>query len=110
MEKRLTWPREREPGGVRMTPWEAYIRPHALHSVCGPAGPRRISGVSASPTPQLTHLPPPSPPSASLLLVRPPLEKGDASREGASLRGFCSCGVRENPQGDSRCNSRLLAT
>ena len=30
----------------------AHIRPHALHKVLGPAGPRRIAGVLFSLTPQ----------------------------------------------------------
>lgn len=30
----------------------AHIRPHALHRVLGPAGPRRIAGVLFSLTPQ----------------------------------------------------------
>jgi len=30
----------------------AHIRPHALHKVLGPAGPRRIAGVLFSVTPQ----------------------------------------------------------
>jgi hypothetical protein len=32
------------------------MRPHALHKVFGPAGPRRIAGVSFSLTPQCVHL------------------------------------------------------
>lgn len=38
--------------GERRTPRALYMMPHALHSVCGPAGPRRIIGVSASAMPQ----------------------------------------------------------
>lgn len=30
----------------------AHISPHALQSVLGPAGPRRMAGVEFSPTPQ----------------------------------------------------------
>lgn len=34
----------------------AHINPQALHRVLGPAGPRRIAGVEASPIPQCWHL------------------------------------------------------
>lgn len=34
----------------------AHISPHALQSVLGPAGPRRMAGVEFSPTPQCWHL------------------------------------------------------
>lgn len=33
----------------------AHIKPHALHKVLGPAGPRRIAGVLFSLTPQCWH-------------------------------------------------------
>jgi hypothetical protein len=56
-QERCTWPRMRRPGGGgdRSTPLDANMMPQALHSVRAPAGPRRMSGVSVSSTPQLAH-------------------------------------------------------